>query len=349
MKWSTVWVVLMAFALIIAGCSGSGGNAPDNSSNTSGEATQTPNEETAGEDYSDYPNKPITWIVAYPAGGAPDLPARTIQPFVEKYLPNNGKLTIVNKGGSGGTIGMTEVFKAKPDGYTIGTSAAAAITILPQLGNAPYKSDELEPLVNYVKAAQFLVVPADAPYNTFEEWLAYAQENPDDFTYGIAGTANAQHIAFENFADKADVKARAITYKGENEVLTNVLGSQIKGGILNHALIYDHVKAGSLKPIVNITGVKPEYLKDIPTFKEAGYDVEANFFNGIFVPQGTPDELKTILQDAFKKALEDPELQAKFEQLQLIPSFLGPDEFKQEIDKDTEINRATLEMMGLLK
>ncbi|MBD2848057.1 tripartite tricarboxylate transporter substrate binding protein [Paenibacillus sp. IB182496] len=328
MKWNrlTVWIAVLAGVLAVAGCSGG-----------------------KTEDAGKYPSKPITWVVAYPAGGAPDLPARTLQPYVEKYLPNNGKLSIVNKGGSGGTIGMTEVFKAKPDGYTIGTAAAAAITNLPLLGDTPYQYDELEPLLNYVKAAQFLVVPADAPYDNFDEWLAYASEHPEEFTYGVAGNANAQHVAMENFANQADVQIRAITYKGENEILTNLLGKQIKGGILNHALAYEHVKAGTLKLIVNITGVKPDYAADIPTFKELGYDVEANFFNGLFVPLETPEELKTILQDAFKQALEDPELLAKFEELQLIPSYLGPEEFKQEIERDTESNRETLKMMGLIQ
>lgn len=329
-KWLQAGIMLLVFAVIAAGCSGK-------------------NAGTAGKDYSDYPEKVITWIVAYAAGDAPDLPARTLLPYVEKYLPNNGKLTIVNKPGSGGTIGMNEVYKADPDGYTIGTSAAAAITTLPLLGDTPYAYDELDPLLNYVKAAQFLVVPADAPYDTFEEWLAYVKDNPDDFTYGISGNANAQHIAMENFSNKADIQIRPIVYKGENETLTNLLGKQIKGGILNHALLHEHYRAGSLKPIVNITGVKPDYLADIPTLQETGYDVVANFFNGIFVPMGTPEEIKQILQDAFKQALEDPELQEKFKELQLIPSFLGAAEFKQEIERDLEVNRATLEMMGILK
>lgn len=324
-KLSTLLVILMSIALIAVGCSGG-----------------------KSGDHSKYPQKAITWIVAYPAGGAPDLPARTLQPYVEKYLPNNGKLSIVNKGGSGGTLGMTDVFNAKADGYTIGTAAAAAITILPQLGNTPYEYDELDPLLNYVKAGQFLVVPSDAPYDTFDEWLAYVKENPGEFNYGIAGNANAQHIAMENFSDKADINVKAVAYNGENEILTNVLGKHIHGGILNHALMYDHIEAGNLKAIVNITGVKPDYLQDIPTFKEVGYDVQANFFNGLFVPQGVPEEIKTILHDAFKKALDDPELQAKFEELQLIPSYLGPEDFKKEIDLDAEVNRATLEMMGML-
>lgn len=329
-KLLTAGLLLLAFAVIAAGCSGK----------SSGKA---------GEDYSKYPEKPITWIVAYNAGDAPDLPARTLLPYVEKYMPNNGKLTIVNKGGSGGTLGMNEVFKSKPDGYTIGTAAAAAITTLPLLGDTPYSYDELDPLLNYVKAAQFLVVPADAPYNTFEEWLAYVKENPDDFTYGISGNANAQHIAMENFSSKADVKLRPIVYKGENETLTNLLGKQIKGGILNHALLYEHYRSGALKPIVNITGVKPDYLADVPTFQDKGYDVVANFFNGIFVPAGTPEGIKAILQDAFKKALEDPELQEKFKELQLIPSYLSAEDFKREIEKEVESNRATLEMMGILQ
>lgn len=316
---------LLVLAVILAGCTNSGSSS------------------------SDYPKSAITWIVPFAAGGAVDLPARTMAPYVEKYLPNDAKFVIVNKPGGAGTIGVTSVFNAKADGYTIGTTAAAALTIRPHFGDTSYKYDEVIPLVKYVDNGQFIVVPWNSPIKTFEDWIDYVQKNPDDFTYGTTGTGNAQHIAMENLASKGKLKIEHVAYGGENEIVAALLGGQLKGAVMNHAFLKSYYEDKKVRPIVNITGVKPDYLKDVPTLKEKDFDVEAQFFHGIVVPKDVPQDIMDALSEAFKKALEDKELIAQFEKMGILISYANAEQFKEIIKNDYNVNNDVLKGMGMIK
>lgn len=161
-----------------------------------------------------YPEKPITWVIPDAAGGGLDVTIRLLVPYVEKYLPNDAKFVIENLPGATQTIALTKVYNAEPDGYTIGQASVAPLTIMPHFGDTSYSSyEDFEMIANVYDAAHFLVVSADAPYDTFDEFLAYVKEHPGEVRVGIDGTFNVQHLPLMSFQQEAGVDLNEIVYK----------------------------------------------------------------------------------------------------------------------------------------
>ncbi len=335
--------LLLMCSLVLVGCSAnegtnnaSPGNAPSN--------TQEP----AAEPKSNYPEEPITWIIPFAPGGNSDLIARTTGKYLEKYLPNKGKVTFENKPGGAGVIGVTEVFNAKPDGYTIATTAAAALSIKTVEGKTDYSYDSFLPVANIASVAQILAVPADAPYQNFEEWLAYVKQNPG-FKVAVSGAMNAQQLALEAFATEAGIELEFVVYGGEGEFVSALLGGHVQSGVFAQTVLRPHYESGKFVPIVNITGVKPDFLQDLPTFADLGYEAEGVFFNGVIAPKGMPEDVQEILIEAFKKAAADPELIAEMEKLGQIMDYKGPEDYQATITKNAESNREVMKKLGIIQ
>ncbi len=344
----TVTMMMLVFAIIAAGCSQANQNAGQKADDQpTASPTQDPQKDAQPK--TKFPEKPITLIVGVDAGGAGDVTARTLIPFVEKHLPNQVKIVVENKPGAAQTIAASEVAHAKPDGYTIAQLAAASLTIKPILGETDYKLTDLQPVANLYDSAQLIMVPASSPYQTFEEWLDYVKANPGKFRMGISGVGNAQHIALEDFSQKAGIQLNYVIYKSDGETLTNLLGNHIDGGTLQHMTVKEYVEGKQLRPLVNISGVKPDYLQDIATLKEKGFDAEGVFFNGIMAPAGVPQDVLDIISNAYRQALEDPQLIEEFGKLQAIINYRGPDDFKKMLDNVSAGNEKVLKGMGLLK
>lgn len=319
-----IGVLIVIFLVLLAGCSNSG-NAVDA-----------------------YPEKTIEWIVSYPPATAADLNSRILAKYAEKYLPNDGKFVIVNKPGSGGTIGMTQLYNAEADGYTIGTSAMAALAIKPLQGNTEFSHDSFQPLINIIDAQQLFFVKADAPWKDLDEFIAYAKENPGKIKYGVGGAMNAVQVGIESFAQAAGIELEAVAYKGEPGAINAILRGDIMAAGFNGSTAMQYVESGDIRPLFNYTPVNKPFT-DVPTLKELGYDVEVSFFNGVFVPEGTPEEIVDTLVDAFQQALEDPDLQAEFEERGIVSSGLTTDEFQEVITGLYEQNEKVLKNMGVIE
>ncbi len=296
----------------------------------------------------DFPTKPIQWVVAYPAGSPADTTSRLLAQYAEPYLPNNGRFVIVNKPGAAGVIGMTDVYNAKPDGYTIGTSAMAALAIKPALGATTFTPDGFQPIIKYVDAQQLLFVRWDSPFKTAQDLIDYAREHPGEVTYGTSGALNAVHIGIETFGQAAGIQLEAVPYNGEPEAINALLrGDTVAAGI-NGANSYQYFESQQLRPLFNYTAVR-EPFTDVPTLKELGYDVEVSFFNGVLAPKGVPQDRVTILLDAFDKALNDPELKKTFADRSLVSNPLELDDFQQLIDDLYATNTKVMKAVGIIQ
>jgi len=302
----------------------------------------------AGLAQGDYPTKPIEWVVAYPAGSPADTTSRLLAQYAEQYLPNNGRFVIVNKPGAAGVIGMTDVYNSQPDGYTIGTTAMAAVALKPAFGETVFEPDGFQPVIKYVDAQQLIFVRWDSEFETAQDLFDYAREHPGAVTIGTSGALNAVHIAIETFNAELGLELEPIPYNGEPEAINALLrGDTVAAGI-NGANSYLYFEAEQLRPLFNYTAVEAPFT-DVPTLKELGYDIEVPFFNGVMAPKGIPQERLDVLVEAFERALADPDLIREFDDRGLVISQLGPDEFQQQINIVYETNVRVMKAVGIIE
>jgi tripartite-type tricarboxylate transporter receptor subunit TctC len=336
-KLKTLSILAVVASLALTGCA----QKPD--------TKQTANANTAQEKKVDYPTKPIQMIVPFAPGGTTDIAARTLAAVMNKYLPNGTTVSVVNKDGGGGTIGMSEVFQAKGDGYTIGMATSGPLTIKPHSGGVAYKPENFKPVMQVVSVPNVLVVKSNSPWKTFEEWLEYVKANPDKFTYGTSGAGLTQHITMEAFGVKTGAKVKHVPFSGGAPALTALLGGNIAGAVVQTTEALPYIQDGSLKPIFVAGSFKPQELKDVPMLSEKKIDVQGDVWTGIVVPQDVPDQIIQTLHDSYKKALDDPTVIEQLKKIGASPVYKSSADFKKIIDQDYKTNGEVLKAVGIIK
>lgn len=313
--------ILMSLSLLLGGCS--------QSAQPSGAAN--------------FPEKPIQLIVPTPAGGSTDTIARVFAKVVPKYLPNGQSVVVVNKPGGSNTIGVSEVYKSKPDGYTLGFIPSSTITSEPHFGNTPYTHYSFQTVMRVYRQDGFLYVKADAPWKNFEEWMAYVKQNPQQFK--VATVAGAKGL-LERLNHDAGIQMKIVPFDGFAPAVTGLLGGHVQGTVAIPSAVKSQLESGEIRPLFTSSGTS---AGDIPTLKEKGFSIEENKLSGIIAPKGLPQEELTILHDAFKKAIEDLEVIKQFKNLSLEPYYGSPEEFQKDLTNNFTIDGETLRLTGLIK
>ena len=253
-----------------------------------------------------YPSKPITLIVPFAAGGGTDAVARAIAAAASKNL-GGASIGIVNKTGGSGAVGMTEGANAKADGYTL-TMVTEGIVVLPHLGNVSFTHNDFKPiaLINFDPSA--VTVRADSPFNTLEELLEYAKQNPGKLQVGTSATNTIWDLALSSLEKATGLKFTHVPYEaGAAPAIKDLLGGHIDAITVSPGEVSAQVKAGELKTLAVMSGERQEIMPDVPTLKELGIDLEVGAYRGITVPKNTPDEIVKKLEEAFLKGAEDEE------------------------------------------
>ena len=252
-----------------------------------------------------FPAKPITIIVPYPPGGVTDVMSRI---FAQKLTEQMGKQVIVeNKPGGGGNIGTDLVARSAPDGYTI-LMMIDTNTIAPalyaKLGSDPIK--DFAPLTMVAVGSHIIVAHPSFTPNTVKEFIDYVKLHPGE-PYASSGNGTAQHLGMELFKMMAGVNLEHIPYKGGGQAITDVVGGQVKVGILGLAPVLAFVKSGRLKAIAVTGDKRSSTLPNVPTVAEAGLSGFATLqWFGAVVPTGTPAPIVSRLHAEFVKAAQDP-------------------------------------------
>ncbi|OYD82712.1 Bug family tripartite tricarboxylate transporter substrate binding protein [Azospirillum brasilense] len=285
-----------------------------------------------------YPDKPITMIVAYGAGGSTDVTARMLAPFIEKYLGGGARIVVMNRGGAGGEIGFAAIADATPDGYTIGFINTPNVVTIPIERNARFTLDRLDPLVNIVDDPGIMTVHGDSPYKTVEDLVAQAKANPNTITLGSTGVGSDDHLGMLLLQRQANVRFTHVPFPGSAENYRSMLGrhTQICGQNLGEGL---RGKAGGDN--IRILGVMStqrwDMAPDLPTFKELGYNITMASLRGVGAPKGLPPEIRAKLVEAVTKAANDPDFQSKardtYQPLRILDSEAFSAELK-ELDGD---------------
>ncbi|MED1824892.1 tripartite tricarboxylate transporter substrate binding protein [Brevibacillus agri] len=288
-------------------------------------------------------------IVPFAPGGTTDTAARSLAGVISKYMPNGQTVAVVNKDGGGGTIGVSELFQAKGDGYTIGMVTSGPMTIKPHSGQVAYKPEDFKPVVQVVATPNVLIVKADSPWKTFDEWLEYVKANPGQFSYGTSGAGLTQHITMESFSAKTGAKLTHVPFNGGSPAIMALLGGNVTGAFVQTTEAVPYVKDGSARPIFIAGTFKPEELKDVPLLSEKNIDVRGDVWTGIVTPKDVPDEIIATLHEAFKKAMEDPAVVDQFKKIGATTVYKGPADFQAIINQEYTANGEVLQAIGLKK
>jgi tripartite-type tricarboxylate transporter receptor subunit TctC len=283
-----------------------------------------------------FPDHTITMIVPFPPGGVADTVARPVAEAMGRDLKQ--PVVVENKAGAGGGIGMAQVAKAKPDGYTILLSLAS-LTVLPEadkiLGRAPmYQLDQLKPIARFTADPTVFVVRAEAPWKTLEDFIKDARANPGKFTYGSSGNYGTMHVPMEMFAGAAGVKLVHVPYTGAGPAIVGLLSGQVDALATGPASIVQHIKGGKVRALAQWGNERLVALPDVPSLKESGTNVEYAQWSGLFVPADTPAPVVQRLREAAKAAANDPRVKEVLLTAGSPVLYLDAPEFQRYVDAD---------------
>jgi tripartite-type tricarboxylate transporter receptor subunit TctC len=286
----------------------------------------------SGSALAQFPERPITMIVAYSAGGGTDIAARTLVPFIEKHLGDGASITVVNRPGAGGEVGFTEVSRARPDGYTIGFINTPNLLTIPIQRQARYSLETLTPIANIIyDPGAFSVLPS-AGFSDLAGLVEYAKANPNTVTYGTTGIGSDDHLAALAFERATGVELEHVPFPGNVDVRAAVLGGHIMMASMNVSeTIADH-EEGRLVLLGQMAEERWEGAPEIPTFQEQGFDVILGSDRGIGAPAGIPDEARDALSEAVGKAVADPEFRERAAQQDLALSFQDSEAFRAHLE-----------------
>ena len=295
----------------------------------------------------EFPSKPITLIVPWPAGGSTDVAMRAMGESASKVLGQ--PIVIDNKAGGSGTVGpATMAASAKPDGYTI---AQIPITVfrLPLMRETPW--DALKDFTYIVHLTGYtfgITTKADSPFKSLQDVIEYAKKNPGKVTYATPGADTSLHIGMEQIAAKAGVKFTQVPFKGGAETNAAVLGG--------HTMLQADstgwkglVEAGQLRLLTIWTAERSKNWPNVPTLKELGYPFVFDSPFGIAGPRGMDPKVVAKLHDAFKKAVEDPAVQATLAKYDMVANYKSTEDYRKFVLENIETERKVVQMLGMGK
>lgn len=264
--------------------------------------------------FAAYPTKPITYVICFPPGGESDITARFQQPYLEKIL--GVPIVITYKEGGGGAVGWTElVTRARPDGYAIyGTNLPHTI-LQPLQGGVGYKTEQINNIYFFQSTPCVLAVSIDSPIKTFQDFVEYAKKK-GLVTLGGSGQPSANSFATVRLARLTGLNITYVPFSGSGTAVPALLGGHVDG-LMTYTTMAIQYK-DKMRVIAVATEERIPLFPDVPTFRELGIDLVEKAYRGVAVPPGTPEDVKRVLENAFKQVNNNPEFVAKMLELGFV-------------------------------
>ena len=291
-----------------------------------------------------YPEKEIQMLVGFSAGGGTDVMARTVAPFVEKYLGNGAKIVIKNIPGAGGRIAVTSVSEAAPDGYTLGTyNLPGVMARLIDGSGVKYTADSFTFIANMVNDPNVIVTGKGTGIDTMAKLVDKAKKEPGALTVGMAALSGDDRFALTSLEIATGTKFNVVPFKGTAPTRSAIMGGHVPVAVMNVS------EVTSFRNEFNVIGVtaakRSSFAPDIPTLKEQGINVLNGSLRGFVGPKGMPPEITAKLIAAFKKAFDDPKLQEAMKASGNVTEWTGGDEFKElnaeQLQRAKDVFKAT--------
>ena len=284
---------------------------------------------------SDYPNRPVRWILGFAAGGPTDIVVRIVgQHLSEKF---GQQFVIENRPGAGGNLATQAVVSSPPDGYTILAIAhvhAINATLYKQL---PYNFiRDVEPVAGMVQMPNVMEVHPSVPAKSVAEFIAYAKANEGKLSYASAGNGTSAHLATELFKAMTGVQLLHVPYRGSGPALIDMISGRVQVMFDTLSSSIPHIRDGKLRALAVTTATRSDALPDLPTVADTvpGFEVTAWF--GVGVPKGTPTEIVDKLNREVNAALADPKIRARFAELGAVPFPATPAQMVSHVATETE-------------
>ncbi|SDH85261.1 tripartite tricarboxylate transporter substrate binding protein [Variovorax sp. OV700] len=287
--------------------------------------------------FADYPERPVRVLVGFAAGGTTDIAARIIAAELSKSL---GQTFIVeNKPGASSNLATAQTRSATPDGYTLLVFAVTSAINQTLFQNLKFDiTTDFEPVANFFLSPNLLVVNPSLPIKNLKELVDYAKKNPGKLAFASAGTGGSTHMAGELFKIQAGIDMLHVPYKGSAPALQDLIAGQVQLSFDNLPSALPHARGGKLRALAVTSRERSPSAPDIPTVAEAGYpDYAVSAWFGMLAPKGTPSDVVMKLNTAVNKALTDPSVRQKLDQMGAVPAPMTPAEFGRFVKSETEM------------
>jgi len=297
-----------------------------------------------------YPNKPIKLIIPFPPAGITDLSGRLVAEGLREKL---GQPIIVdNKPGANGVVGLRELLRHEPDGYTLMVGNIGSLVLNYAIDS---KADfdprkDVVPIAGTSEYATTMVANPKMPANSVKEFIAYAKKNPGKLSYGSTGVGSLAHLSTQLFMRQAGVEMVHVPYRGGPAATNDLIGGQIDTIIEVSPVVQEHVRAGKLKALAVTSPYRQSGLPDVPTFEEAGVDgMVVTGWLGIYAPAGLPEAIRAKLGKAIVEIVKEPAMAKRFRAIAFEPTGQDVKEFTAHHNAEIERWLAFYKETGLRK
>lgn len=269
----------------------------------------------AGRGDAAYPEKPITYVIPFPAGGESDVAARIQAKLCKARFGQD--MVLVNKAGSGGAVSWSQLNKQAPDGYTIMGVNLPHILLQPLEPNAPYQTDDITPVYFFHYTPDVIVVPNDSPYRTYQDLVADAKANPGKVSFGGSSKFSANHMAHERFRRTTGVSTTYVPFGGSGEIIAALQAHQVTAAMTFTTFAVQN--KDKVRVLAVASEARSPHFPGVPTFKEVGLGWAGGAYRGIAVPKATPPAVRKDVSDLIAALNKDPEVTRSMAQLGFEP------------------------------
>ena len=291
-----------------------------------------------------FPEDNLTVIIPWGAGGRTDIAARVWAPFLEQEL---GQTVIVsNLPGAGGVSGSNALIRETPDGYTFGV-LSISLNLAQWTKIPPFEMHRLEPVCMIFASPMSLTVSADSPWETLQDYLDYVEANPGTVLHSASGSGTSQHVISAAFHRTAGLDVIFVPYDGDGPAALAVANKEVQAAGSPMIALGPYLEAEEIRVLGLSSPQRSPLFPDIPTFREQGIDFALESFDGIYVPEGTSEDVIKVLEEAFGRMAENPEFIEAMHQIYYEVAFMPRAEFTEFLDETNAMLEEVVDDLGL--
>ena len=279
-----------------------------------------------GASAANYPTKPITLVIPFSPGGSGDIEPRVFARSLERVLGQ--PIIPTNMVGGSGALGLQHTMQAEPDGYTI-CFMSATIAFGMAHSNITYRPEEINVIGSFNADTMGIFVLKDSPFNTIEDLISYAKQNPERLLIGGTQAASAHHSLFLTLCNEADIEMQYVPFGGSGDTALAFLGGNLDGGIFSPAFMREYMESEGVRLLLYAAQEHDDDFEGVPIGKDLGFYMMDDLlqFRSYITTPGVPEEVMQIIDDAFEKAFNDPEYQKYLADLHITPFYQNRENF----------------------
>ncbi len=295
-----------------------------------------------------YPERSVTMLAGYPAGGLVDIVARLVAEGMKPRFPKG--LVVVNRPGAAGSVAVAETARSQPDGYTFILTPHSALVIAAQVNDLAYKTpDDYEPLLNVVSYYPFIAVRTESPYKTIQDLVGDARANPGMIRVGSPGEGTSSHLNLEELMYRSGTKMIHVPFQGWGQSSPALLGGHIEAVVAQPGELKPMIDGKRMRALVAFYPKRHPLFPDVPTARELGWDASNGVWYLLLAPKGTPAPVIKYLHDAAKAAIEEPAFVNAMAARGVDVDYRPGNVLKADLWREYKLHTQILQRIGMVK